>query len=65
MTREVLEVLTALEQAASALVEIGDGGPSPEGVLTRYREAGGALGGIAEVFITARRAALRIIDEAI
>lgn len=58
---EILEALAALEQAASALADIATDA-HPDGVMTAYREAGGALGGIAEVFIAARREARKIID---
>lgn len=49
-----IDRLRALEQAATALAEIGTG-DHREGILTKYREAGGALGGVAECFIAARR----------
>ena len=54
------DTLRTLELAATALAEIGTG-DHRDGILTRYREAGGALGGIAEAFIAARRDARDIL----
>lgn len=52
--------LRSLEQAATALAEIGTG-DNPDGILAKYRETGGALGMIAECFITAQQDAREIL----
>lgn len=59
---EIIDALAALERAATALAEIGTA-THPDGLLNDYREVGGAVGGIAEVFISARREAREIIAE--
>ena len=58
---DLLTILDNLERAATALAVIGTH-THREGVLTLYRETGGALGGIAECFIHARRDALQVLS---
>jgi len=60
-TTRIREALRELEQAATALAEIGTQ-THQRGILLKYQVCGGALGDVARRFVVARRAALDILS---